>query len=85
MRFHIRNQLKITFYNSFKITISPSNGQFKIEEDSYLIGKNESNKDEFDILLFGCRDIEKISVPSNIKVISSFAFNFCQNLTKLEF
>ena len=67
-----------------KITISPFNGQFKIEEGKYLIGKSDSNKDEFDNLLFGCRDIKEISIPSNIKIISSYAFECCYNLIKVE-
>ena len=55
-----------------KIIISPLNGQFKMIEDKYLIGKRDPNSNEFDILLFACRDIKEISIPSNIKVISPF-------------
>ena len=40
--------------------------------------------DEFDILLFASRDIEEISIPSNIKIISSYAFEFCRYLTNVE-
>ena len=68
-----------------KITISPSNGQFKFVKNKYLIGKSDENKDEFDILFFGCREIKEISVPSNIKIISSDAFRDCIYLTKVEF
>ena len=71
-------------YNLSKIKISPSNGQFKVEEDKYLIGKSDPNKDEFDTLLFACRDIEEISIPPNIKIISSFAFQHCKKITKVE-
>ena len=61
--------------NLKKIIISPSNDQFKFEDDRYLISKSDSNNDEFDTLLFVRRDIEKFSIPSNIKIISSDAFS----------
>ena len=67
-----------------KITISPLNGQFMIKDDKYLIGKTDPNNEEFDILLFACRDIQEISIPSNIKIISSYAFENCNNLRKVE-
>ena len=61
-----------------KITISPSNGQFKYIDDKYLLGKSESNNDEFDNLLIGNRDIKEI------KIISSYdAFYSFKNLTKV--
>lgn len=55
-----------------------------MKDNKYLIGKSDAKKDEFDILLFACRDIEKISIPSNIKTISSCAFNHCHKLAKVE-
>ena len=68
-----------------KITISPTNCQFKFIDDKYLIGKSESKNDEFDKLLFVSRDIIEISIPTNIKIISSYAFDGCENLTKVLF
>ncbi|KAK8847259.1 hypothetical protein M9Y10_019845 [Tritrichomonas musculus] len=70
--------------NLAKIIISPSNGQFIFKDDKYLLGKSDPNKDEFDILLFACRDIKEISIPSNIKIISSYALEDCNDLTKVE-
>ena len=67
-----------------KIIISPSNGQFIFKEDKYLLGKTDPNGDQFDKLLFANRRIKEISIPLNIKVISSFAFDNCKNLTKVE-
>ena len=67
-----------------KIIISPSNGQFKFIDDKYLIGKSDPNKDEFDTLLFASRDIKEISIPSNIKIISSYAFDRHKNITKVD-
>ena len=70
--------------NLNKIIISPKNGQFMMKEEKYLIGKNDPNKDEFDKLLFGCHDIDEISIPPNIKIISPSAFHNCSNLIKVE-
>ena len=58
-----------------RIIISPFNGQFIFKEDKYLIGKSNQNNDEFDKLLFVRRDIKKISIPQNIKIIESFSFS----------
>ena len=55
-----------------------------MKDDKYLIGKSDSNNDEFDNLLFVIRDIKEISIPSNIKIISSYAFENCYHLTKVE-
>ncbi|KAK8867106.1 hypothetical protein M9Y10_010078 [Tritrichomonas musculus] len=43
------------------------------------------SKSRNSILLFANRNIEEISIPSNIKIISSFAFNNCKKLRKVEF
>ena len=58
-----------------KIIISPLNGQFTLKKNKYLLGKTDPNIDEFDKFLFVCRDVKKISIPSNIKIISSSAFS----------
>ena len=60
--------------NLTKIIISPSNDQFTFKEDKYLLGKTDPNIDEFDKFLFLRRDIKEISIPSNIKIISSDSF-----------
>ena len=70
--------------NLKKIIISSLNGQFKFIDDKYLLGKSDKNSDEFDNLLFVRRDIEEFSILSNIKIISSCAFQYCQKLTKVE-
>ena len=64
--------------------ISPYNCQLKIKEDKYLIGKANPNSEEFDNLLFAVCDINKIFIPSNIKIILSYAFDHCDILTKVE-
>ncbi|KAK8897924.1 hypothetical protein M9Y10_000157 [Tritrichomonas musculus] len=68
-----------------KKIISPSNGQFIFKEDKYLLGKSDQNNSEFDIPLFACRNITEISIPSNVKIISPFAFEYTIHLRKVEF
>ena len=58
-----------------KIIISPLNDQFTFNEDKYLLGKTDPTREEFDKLLFVRRDIKKFSIPSYIKIISSYAFS----------
>ena len=67
-----------------RINVSPLNDQFLYKEDKYLLGKSDKNSDEFDILLFARYDIEEISIPSNIKIIDSYAFSHCNELTKID-
>ena len=66
-----------------KITISPLNDHFVLKDGKCLLGKSEENSNEFDVLLFVCRDAVEISIPSTIKIISSYSFLYCQKLTKI--
>ena len=68
--------------NLFNITISPLNNLFMLKKDKYLFGRSDNSNYEFDIILFARRDIKKISIPSNVKIVSSYAFHFCKDLTK---
>ena len=61
--------------------ISPLNGQFIFKDDKFLLGKSEENNDDFDNLLFVYRDIKKVSITSNIKIISPYGF-FTNNWKK---
>ena len=60
------------------------NGQFIFKDNKYLLGKSDPNSDEYDIILFARGDIIEISIPPNIKIISSYAFSSCDILTKVE-
>ena len=46
------------------------------KDDKYLLGKSDINNDEFDILLFVRHDIYNFFIPSNIKIIGSFSFEY---------
>lgn len=50
----------------------------------YLIGKSNLNKNEFDVLLFAVRDITTAIISGNITTINSHAFDNCKNLKRVE-
>ena len=54
------------------------------KDDKYLLYKSDESEDEFDTFLFIRRDIKEFSIPSNIKTISSYAFECCDDLIKVE-
>ena len=54
-----------------RIVISSSNDRFVFKYDKYLLAKSDNNSDVFDTLLFVRRDINEISLPSDIKIIGS--------------
>lgn len=57
----------------------------KCYDDKFVLAKSDIKSDIFDVLLFANRDIEEATIPSFIKIISSYAFSFCQNLQIIEF
>ena len=63
---------------NFKMINSNLNQNFVFKENKYLIGKSDNNKGEFDTLLFVRRDIKELEIPSNIKIISPYAFHYSE-------
>ncbi|KAK8899150.1 hypothetical protein M9Y10_001452 [Tritrichomonas musculus] len=70
-----------------EISIHPNNRKFSFfdEEKKLIISKSDEDNDEFDIAIFACRDIETVFIPTSIKNISSFSFEQCKKLKKIEF
>ena len=64
-----------------------SNGEQRITwyDDKLIIGKSDPKSDRYDVIHFAKKDIEKITIPSFIKRIASFAFSNCKNLQVVEF
>ncbi|KAK8835695.1 hypothetical protein M9Y10_042292 [Tritrichomonas musculus] len=54
-------------------------------DDKFIIGKSDQKSDNYDLLLFARRDIETANIPSFIKRISPYAFNYCTQLQTVEF
>lgn len=67
-----------------KVQISPDNKHYKRLPDSDLIlGKSSIENDNFDVIVFAHRLIEKIEIPSEIKKIGPYAFQRCDDLKKV--
>ncbi|KAK8886506.1 hypothetical protein M9Y10_041970 [Tritrichomonas musculus] len=69
------------------ISISNENKNFKFLDDEHkiVVGKSNQENDEFDVLHFACRDIEKVIIPASIRYIKPFAFYLCYKLKSIEF
>ncbi|KAK8834053.1 hypothetical protein M9Y10_031526 [Tritrichomonas musculus] len=73
--------------NLKSISLSPNNENFSFldEDKKIVVSKSHKSIDNYDVIVFACRDIEKVVIPSFIKIISPFAFAQCKKLTKVEF
>ena len=59
------------------VYLSPNNKNYKYldETQKIIIGKSDSKSDTYDKIVFSCRDIIRVTIPSSIKQIGSYAFN----------
>lgn len=71
--------------NLIDIKISPNNHNFKCIDDTFLLGKANPLNDIFDVLHLVRRDAQKVTIPSFIKRIGSYALCSCINLNEVEF
>lgn len=71
--------------NFTEIEISPYNKNFKYldTERKIMVGKSEKYNQNYETIVFGCSDINSVSIPSNVKIIESDAFQRCSNLQKI--
>lgn len=46
-------------------------------ENKYILQKSRYDKENYDILVFACRNIENATIPSFIEIIDSYAFEIC--------
>ena len=69
--------------NLEKIEVSNENPIYK-SYDKFILGKSSVDKQEYDVLIFAERDIKNATIPSFIKIIGPYAFNFCMNLEKVK-
>ena len=67
------------------IIVSTENKRFSYIDDKYILYKSNENEENFDVFLFARRDIESITIPSNIKRITSNSFDGCDQLKKIQF
>lgn len=57
-----------------EITFLGNNSRYKWHEDKLLLGKSDPNSDKFNVIVFACRDIKNVSIPSSIIRIAPYAF-----------
>lgn len=69
------------------IDLSPENPNFSYLDDNHkiIIGKSDPKNSIFDVLVFACRDIQTVIIPSFIKHICPSAFYQCQQFKKIQF
>ena len=69
------------------VIISPSNKNFKYLDDEHqiIIGKSDAKSDMFDTIIFASRNIQRVTIPKNIKCIKGHAFDNCKQLKSVEF
>ena len=56
------------------VTVSRNNPNFISIDDKFIFGKKDENSDDFEVLVFACRDIKEYKIPPNITRIASNAF-----------
>ena len=66
-----------------RISISDHNSCFSIYNESILLYHSKEGNETS--IVFACRDIEKVTIPSNVKIIESSTFSECQKLNSIEF
>lgn len=57
------------------INIMPQNKYFIYFDDKFILAKSNQNQDEYDVIAFVRRDIQKVTIPNFITKIDSFAFS----------
>lgn len=71
-------------YNLKHVIVMPNNKNYKNYDDKLIVGKSDVQKEEYDVLVFACRDAKTVTIPSNIKRIESYAFFGCKQLQCFE-
>lgn len=61
------------------VYLSSNNKNYKYLdiEGKIIVGKSNQKCDEFDVLIFASRDVEKVTIPTTIKQISPHSFEEC--------
>lgn len=67
-----------------KVQIDENNGRYLVYND-FVLEKSSKEAKNFDIISFCARNIQKVTIPSFIKYIKSYAFNVCKQIETIEF
>lgn len=68
-----------------EIEFNSKSSHFLFYENKFLMGKENQESEQFDVLLFARRDIVEVTIPSFVKRICSYAFCQCRKIGKIEF
>lgn len=68
-----------------KISVSPKNRYIKIIDNKLLFTKSDTKLEVFDKFSFACRDVKKVAIPSEVKIIEPYSFSDCHKLKTVEF
>lgn len=68
-----------------EISVSKNNDHFTLYENELILGKADDQSIHFDTLVFACRDIKQVTIPSQIKRIEPFCFDECNKLKMVNF
>lgn len=68
-----------------EVIITPDSLNLKLLENDSIMTKSSQNNDNFDVIVFSKKDIEKIQIPINIEIIGKFLFAKCKKLYHIEF
>ena len=82
-QFHFQAFSDIKHLN--EIEVSPQNQTFSIINKTFLVRKSEPTNKVPDRIVFCRRDVECVEIPSYIKEIGSYAFQYCTKLNSLKF
>ena len=67
------------------VNVSKHNKKFMKYENSFILSKSDLDSEIYDTLFFSPRNIEKVLIPSFIKDIFYYSFEFCNNIKSLVF
>lgn len=71
--------------NLNEVEVSADNMFLKLIEGKYIVKENNVGSGVFDVIIFGRRDMESITIPHHIKVINNYAFANCRRLETITF
>ena len=73
-------------FNHLSISFSPNNQRFSYADKNHqiIIGKIDTNDENFDTIFYATSKIKKAIIPNYIKHINSNAFKKCEKLKEIE-
>ncbi|KAK8839721.1 hypothetical protein M9Y10_031426 [Tritrichomonas musculus] len=74
---------KVLYLN--KVSVSKNNQKYSFNKKlKIMVTKSDKNCSFYDEIVFGCRNIKELSVPSKIRKIQPYSFADCQFLHKVQ-